>query len=234
MCAARGKIRRRNARPSDAGCDAMGDVSGRTCVVCRQQREPRDLLRVNFNACDNENSLVVSGYGGRGVHICVSAACLQNLEARHLARALRAEIVAKDIDHLRREVLPQLGLGRLLGTLGLARRLGVLVIGVDAVIEMPVGSVSFVAIDISDRSKRSLPKSTKPFVDSHTMGAACGLGRAGALGVTTGELANRAAYWFSVWYESGRACDGAKDGATAPEIAPTRHLRLGEQGGGHV
>ena len=74
----------------------------RTCVVCREPRDKRDLVRLVRTA---EGRVQLDERGrmpGRGAYLCPDGACWeQALEGRALASALRTALSSDDLAALR-------------------------------------------------------------------------------------------------------------------------------------
>lgn len=67
-------------------------VPMRTCVVCRNKFEKRNLVRV-VNADDGVHVDPTGKQEGRGAYLCHDAACWQRAaESNILSKALRAEL----------------------------------------------------------------------------------------------------------------------------------------------
>lgn len=73
----------------------------RTCVVCREKKDKRDLTR--FIIADARLQIDESGkMNGRGAYLCSRSACWELAAARPLmARALRVELSYNDRIYLR-------------------------------------------------------------------------------------------------------------------------------------
>jgi predicted RNA-binding protein YlxR (DUF448 family) len=181
----------------------------RTCVVCRARRPMSTLIRVARH--DGAVTLGGASTGGRGAHVCIARDCLRGLSGRCLARAFRAsELAPLDSSRVLRE-LHNLAQRRVLETIGLSRRIGILACGVDRLAVQPSAGdqsrqgssmgIVLVASDAADRSRRRL-KGAQPFVQAASIGQAAGQGPVGAVGIKPGRLAERAAYWLAVWYET--------------------------------
>lgn len=73
----------------------------RSCVVCREKKDKRDLVRLVFA----HDSLVMDIRGkmqGRGAYLCRAAKCWQQAAAaKQMSRALRRELSATDREYLR-------------------------------------------------------------------------------------------------------------------------------------
>lgn len=189
-----------------------GPEPQRRCVVCRAERATSELVR--FAAFDG---MLVFGRAnsGKSAYICVSQGCLERLTKRAAARGLKQNLAPFDcrsiISRLHQQAEKQL-----LEAVGLARRQGSLLWGVDAVegAPTPPGAVLLIACDLAARSRRKLP-AVAPFVDGERLGRAAGMGYVGAMQLSSGKIAAHAAYWFRVWYET-RPNGGRCEGETAP------------------
>ena len=93
------------ARPGKAGPTVSGPtrsgrrkhIPQRTCVVCREVRNKRELVRVVRTP---DGTLVVDETGkknGRGAYLCRKSACWEMaLKGQHLSKALKMEIGAQE------------------------------------------------------------------------------------------------------------------------------------------
>lgn len=180
--------------------------SERACVVCRRTRPQKELLafgRVGALVCLERPGR------GRGAYVCISRACLGNVGPKALGRAFKAAITIPE--PLRgAALLPtvhSLAERRLLETLGLARRSGEVLRGVDRVgretRESLDKGVVIAACDLSVRSGRQAERiGAQPFVDADRIGRALGTGRVGLLAIAKGRLGDRADYWLRLWTET--------------------------------
>ena len=67
-----------------------GHIPQRTCVVCRVKRDKKDLNRF---VLDREGYLVRDDAGkkpGRGIYVCPSNSCLEQLSSKKLVSRIRA------------------------------------------------------------------------------------------------------------------------------------------------
>jgi predicted RNA-binding protein YlxR (DUF448 family) len=93
-----------SGRPSKQGPSKQGrrkHVPQRTCVVCRQVHDKRELVRV-VRTPDGE--LVIDETGkrnGRGAYLCRQSVCWETaLKGPQLSKALKMEIAAQDREKL--------------------------------------------------------------------------------------------------------------------------------------
>jgi predicted RNA-binding protein YlxR (DUF448 family) len=187
------------------------EPSERTCLVCRTARAPDELLRL----VALEGVVVPALRGrGRGAWVCVARSCLAKVDAFKLARALKLE-AAPSLAASWLDDLAALAARRVLEAVGLARRQGVLSLGVDAIAAEPStpGAVVLAARDASERTRRDalaraseLPEAARAaageLASSNELSRASGANNVGAARIGPGPLAHQAAYWLSVWYES--------------------------------
>lgn len=180
----------------------------RSCVVCRRERSQDALVRVG----QIDGHPIVGRPGrGRSAYVCVARACLENLSAAALSRGLRHAVQLDRVQFV--EELHRLAERRVLEMVGLARRQGALVFGVD---DVAGGSgVVLVATDLSGRSRRDLGESARVFVDGATLGRAAGMGWLGAVRIDVKRLAEQAEYWLALWYESRAVAAEPVTGAPA-------------------
>lgn len=170
--------------------------SERLCVSCRTSRSPSDLLRIGCVggiACPQPKGT------GRGAWVCTKRDCLDDLSPRSLGRSLKQPVAPFDSAEMI-EAIHTLAEKRLLETIGLARRQGDLKTGVDRVSRS--SGVVVVADDLSERSLRNVGSGAQPFMDGAALGRAAGMGWVGAIGFRPGSLADRAAYWLALWFET--------------------------------
>lgn len=194
--------------------------SERACIVCRQVRPRPQMLGLSQAGgvvCLGRPS---SGKKGRGAWVCIAPECLEGARPQHLSRAFRTQVTIPDVlgGPSRLALGPEcarLGRKRLLEILGLARRQGVLVLGVDEIFagdEVP-GGVVLCATDLSERTLRLVrgrlagsrtEEHGAWFIgDAEALGSAIGVPRAGVVQVLEGRLAEQARYWLSVIRASG-------------------------------
>ena len=198
-----GKARRRPHRKSSDPAAA----SMRQCIVCRQSSSADDLMPVRATGLEATNAAAASPTTGRRAYVCINKGCLAGLQSKMLGRALRTDASHADLHDLEAN-LHSLSQKRLLELLGLARRHGDLLFGVDDLSELcrhepdlkEQGWVCIIASDLAERSRRKVQADA--FVSASEMGRALGMGSVGAMGIRPGRLAKRAAYWFGVWYET--------------------------------
>jgi predicted RNA-binding protein YlxR (DUF448 family) len=175
----------------------------RSCIVCRAERPQRELVRLR----ERSGVAYLEGPGaGRGAWVCVRAECLDAVDGRALSRAFKKPVAAPEAGGLR-AVLARVAEQKLHALLGLARRQGALVIGQDRVAGEPTAFV-VVAAEASERSRQLAGSSARVFGDSASLGKSTGLNGVNVLGIAPGSLAEQAAYWFAVWYESRLESDG--------------------------
>ena len=80
----------------------------RTCIVCRQKRPKREMIRV---VCSPQGDIQVDPRGklpGRGAYLCPTVRCWQNLSGQALARALKCPVRAQDVAALQSSARPLL------------------------------------------------------------------------------------------------------------------------------
>ncbi len=65
----------------------------RTCVVCREKKDKRDLLRIVNNADDGVMIDLTGKKNGRGAYVCSSATCWDKVKQTNiLDSALKAQV----------------------------------------------------------------------------------------------------------------------------------------------
>lgn len=202
--------------------------SERTCVACRTQRSRQELLGLRAPA---GVAVLSDAEKGRGAYVCISRVCISQLNDRSLSRAFKkpvriesqqsgdppAGMAAQGVRSLV-VAAHELAECRVLETLGLARRLGVLQTGVDQVgSDTRGGGTSVVAVDLSERSRRRFGGGEQ-FLTSAEIGQAVGMGKVGVARIRGGRLARRAEYWLEVWKET-KPDNGRGDRWRVNEIA---------------
>ncbi len=174
----------------------------RTCVVCQSSKPPTQMLRLSENA----NLVRPVGWhkAGRGASVCIRRECIEGLEPRHLARAFKKSL-APDAALGWRLGLGSLAKQRVLEAIGLARRQNAITLGVEEVCAElgrdPKPGVVIVAEDVAERTRRSVAEASC-FATCRELGRACGAAWVGVVRIQPSSLADQAAYWLSVWYES--------------------------------
>lgn len=168
----------------------------RRCVVCRAERSDSKLVRLGLMGGAVHP---VTKSGGRGAHVCATRTCLEQITARHVARSLRGPVEQFAAASLIRD-LHQLAERRFLETVGLARRQGILAVGVQQMSDE--GELVVVASDLAPRSFSQLGSGARRFLGGAALGRAAGMGWVGVMRIAPGRLAEQAAYWLSLWYET--------------------------------
>ncbi|MCK5689041.1 DUF448 domain-containing protein [Myxococcota bacterium] len=175
--------------------------SERSCIVCREQRKPAELLSLSF-----ENNIVFpskskSKHSKRGMWVCAEHKCLSGLSVQNLSKALRTKVSSDALDGFM-PALYAMAQERVLRALGLSRRSGDLMVGVERISESSHSGFILTTQDLSERSRRQLEKSNGIFLNGEEVGRALGMGWIGAVRIPPGHLAKEAAYWLRLWYES--------------------------------
>jgi predicted RNA-binding protein YlxR (DUF448 family) len=187
--------------PADPSTQSTPEPSlpERSCVTCRTAGSPETLLRL---ACTRGHVHVAHRGRGRGAWVCIRRSCLEALSLKQLSRSLRQSVNAFEAAAFLHDV-GLLAEQRVLESVGLARRQGELVVGVDQVrtAGSGEGGVTLLADDASERSSAALGEGCHRFVSVEKMSKAAGLYNVNALRINPGRLAHQAAYWLSVWYE---------------------------------
>lgn len=83
----------------------MKNTPQRMCIVCREMKDKRDLIRV-VRSKDGEVSIDLSGKtNGRGAYLCKSEDCInQSIKKKCLERAFGLNIDAQIFEELRKEI----------------------------------------------------------------------------------------------------------------------------------
>jgi predicted RNA-binding protein YlxR (DUF448 family) len=185
----------------------------RRCVVCRSERLAAKLVRLSQTGGVVH---LAPKSSGRGAHVCARRGCLEQLTARHVSRALRERVEAVDVTSFM-EAVHDVAEQRLLGTVGLARRQGSLRVGVEQ--RSVAGELVIAASDLASRSVSQLGDEALRFLDGTALGRAAGMGWVGAMRIAPGRLADRAAYWLALWYETRSPAGGsAENGPQSTEV----------------
>lgn len=148
-------------------------VNPRTCVACKRERKPREMLRI-VRAPDGH--VVVDEQGrqsGRGAYVCPEPQCVALcLKKNLLAKALKCEIPAEVGARLRAivsldesaEAMSEASLlEEIKSLLGLSRRAGELIIGQDRVLNSLSAGEKLLVLLTNDHSaalKRALDART--------------------------------------------------------------------------
>lgn len=138
-------------------------IKPRTCVACRRERLPREMLRV-VRTPDGQVILDERGkQSGRGAYVCPEAQCvILCFKKRLLEKALKTEIPTEvrsriiELAHVEGEdILPNKGNIRdeVFGILGLARRANELIIGQDRVTESIIAGKLLLVLLTNDHSE---------------------------------------------------------------------------------
>lgn len=120
-------------------------VKPRTCVACRRERLPREMLRV-VRTPDGQVILDERGkQSGRGAYVCPEPECVTIcFKKRLLEKSLKVEIPSEVTSRIKElagvgdaDTAPDMNTlrDRICGTLGIAHRAGELIIGQDRVLE---------------------------------------------------------------------------------------------------
>ena len=173
----------------------------RTCVVCRTSSCPEQLLELGLIGKD----VVLTPVGkGRGAWVCATRNCLEKLDVRSVSRAFKTTV---SLDALGDPVVfcRALAKRRVFEALGLARRQGLVAIGVDQTVSALSRNEKGVALAASDLSERSLRQLSAATVlgTCETIGQAMGLKRAGAVWIPAGGLAEKLGFWIRLLGELG-------------------------------
>ena len=173
----------------------------RTCVVCRKEARAQSSLELGLVG---REVVLTPVSKGRGAWVCATLQCLDKLDNRVLARAFKTsvsmEAMGDPIAFCR-----DLARRRLSDSLGLARRQGVVEIGVDATARALSDGEPGVAVcadDLSERSARQVSGATV-LGSSEELGRTMGLKRAGAAWIPAGVMADKAAFWAELVKELG-------------------------------
>lgn len=190
-----------NAREQDRKA-AIELEPQRTCIVTKEQLPPARMLRLAWN----EDTLIAGPKGGgRGAYIKVDRKVFEQLDQKVISRAFRTQVSKFDRATFLND-LHAIAQKRVLEALGLARRMGILVVGTERVPEQDVSNgLLIVADDLAERSKQKLGE--RSFLTGAQIGAALGMGYVGAAFIPgkSHHITNEAAYWLAIWYESGPA-----------------------------
>lgn len=83
----------------------MKKIPMRTCVMCRQQKDKRELMRI-VRTPEGKVAFDPTGKAnGRGAYVCSSEECLGNIKnIKKIASALSAEVNAEELNAVFEEV----------------------------------------------------------------------------------------------------------------------------------
>jgi len=161
----------------------------RTCIVC-SKKAASDLL-VKFTVAP-DGGLVPDLLGkasGRGMHICPSTACIRGLETSKMRKAhdfIGEKITAAEIiENLHSELV-----ARLKSLLHIARKAGLLYIGVEESIGADKNGIPVIFIASDAGSSASKLKSGRVLknIGKADLGSLIGIQSCAALGVSSGGL----------------------------------------------
>lgn len=173
--------------------------SERMCVVCRERKEPKKLLRIGLKAgvlkFDRRSEK------GRSAWLCPERGCIERLTSQVVARSLRASKFKLPSDFNAVEFLAERARQVVLETLGLARRAGKLRVGMDSIaragLEEEDESFIIAANDLSERSQKLYQDRLGPWSGSE-LARAIGLDRVGVVGIEPSGFAIDALFWFGL------------------------------------
>jgi len=153
------------------------------------------------------------GGKGRGAHVCPTQACVSGLNQSRLSRAFKQSVQLHESIPVMVERLAGQAKKRVVETLGLARRAGVLEIGTDRVAEKlracmdgPSAGVAVAANDLAARSTRQL-EGGWVFGSSHELGAWIGVAKAGAVWVSASRFSKTLEFWLGLEAAMGFALE---------------------------
>lgn len=173
-------------------------MNPRSCVACRRERAPREMLRV-VRRPDGQVALDEQGKtSGRGAYVCPEPQCVALcLKRRLLEKSLKCSVPAEVQAKLRAAVnlgesdaLPDAAelFEEIKGTLGLARRAGELIVGQDRVLNsLSAGQNLFVLLtrDHSETLKRAIDAKA---VDVHVLAGVSRLELGQLLGLRQAQI----------------------------------------------
>ncbi|MDP7040995.1 MAG: DUF448 domain-containing protein [Myxococcota bacterium] len=170
--------------------------SVRTCVVCRESSPAKELLGLKVL---NQMLVADEKVAGRGAWVHLRAACLDGLELDLLEKALRTKI---DFENQKAWLtnLRLLAQKRVLECVGLARRSGKLLIGLDHIGKAKAhGSLVLCADDLADGSIKKCGAHARQFCSGDELGKAVGRQWAGVVGFCDVRHRGRAFFWWNLW-----------------------------------
>jgi predicted RNA-binding protein YlxR (DUF448 family) len=187
------RVRATGRGPRKMQGDALEAPSVRQCAVCREKLPAERMLQLGTGVFEDG-----SVKRGRAAYVCIALSCLKGMQARALGKALKGPVDGPLPDELIAEI-HVLATSKIMGLIGLARRQGALVPGIERVKESlhPLGLV-LVAEDASPRTQRQLSEPTL-FGTIESLAKATGLQALAVVGIQAGRLAMQAAYWLRVW-----------------------------------
>ena len=185
--------------PVESTSQEMNCGSERMCVVCRERKEPKALLRLGLKAgilrFDRRSDK------GRSAWLCPNKACIEKLNGPMVARSLRASKFKFPEDFVVSDYLIARAQQVLLETLGLARRAGKLRVGMDSIARAGLkeddDSFIIAANDLSERSQKLYQDRLGPW-SGEELARAIGLDRVGVLGIEPSGFAIDALFWFGL------------------------------------
>lgn len=173
--------------------------SERMCVVCRERKGPKQLLRLGLKG--GILRFDRRAEKGRSAWLCPSKACIEGLTASAVARGLRTAKFKFPEKFNTVEYLALRSRQVLLETLGLARRAGKLRVGMESVaragLHDETDSFIIAANDLSERSQKLYQDRLGPWSGAE-LARAIGLDRVGVLGIEPSGFAIDALFWFGL------------------------------------
>lgn len=192
--------------------------NARTCVVTRQTLSPESLLPLMLL---DGTVAVGRGRTGRGVYVSIESKHILALDSRILSRAFRKTVPGFDAAQFA-QTTHRLAEQRVRERLGLARRAGSLLVGIEQVRKAALNSTVVLASDLASRSSRCLEGSK--FLTGQVLGASVGMGWIGAAAIVPGRLAKDASYWLRVWYETASVRSNRVKSVSGPEGSGTNRM----------
>jgi hypothetical protein len=81
----------------------------RTCIVCRETKDKRDLIRVVRTPAGNLSVDPTGKANGRGAYLCRQASCWEKgLSKQRLAQALKMTLSAEEVAELQAQLQAEL------------------------------------------------------------------------------------------------------------------------------
>ena len=142
---------------------------------------------------------------GRGAYVHLIATCLSGLDGDILERALCTKIHFEDAKVWLKN-LRFLAQKRILESIGLARRSGTLLIGLDNIFKRGTKSkqqdtLVFCAEDLANASLKKCDGHAHIFCSGKDLGKAVGCQWVGAVSLGDGHHKDRACFWWNLWQQ---------------------------------
>ncbi|MEJ2199704.1 MAG: DUF448 domain-containing protein [Desulfuromonadaceae bacterium] len=132
---------------------AVGHRPLRTCLGCRQARNPQDMVRFVLSPAHDLLVDYRTKLPGRGAYLCFNDVCLETaVKRRQFQRAFKNQDIQPAVAQLKSQLLQAIT-DKMVSLLGMARKSGVLISGSSMVLDaLPSGRLALIVLanDVSD------------------------------------------------------------------------------------